>query len=157
MKPISIVVVSNVQGVTIQWFVRMLPIALVPCAKPIYVFVSVLWLSISNITTSLIPAPVSCDDNVQNQDETDIDCGGTSCPKCNNTMVCKNGSDCTSSICINNMCVRKELIICELQIRHVLSFQPLYHVTTMCKTKTKPILIVVASHVQNVVMEGLAL
>ena len=34
--------------------------------------------------TSVIVAAVSCEDNLKNQDETDVDCGGTKCPKCNN-------------------------------------------------------------------------
>ena len=46
----------------------------------------------------------SCTDKVQNGDETDVDCGGPSCPKCVDTRGCKGNSDCVSGVCLNNMC-----------------------------------------------------
>ncbi len=39
-----------------------------------------------------------CDDNEQNQDETDIDCGG-SCSPCANYEMCNVSSDCLSGYC----------------------------------------------------------
>lgn len=46
----------------------------------------------------------SCDDVKQNQDETDIDCGGTVCPACPDGSGCAAGSDCDSDVCIGNIC-----------------------------------------------------
>lgn len=41
----------------------------------------------------------SCDDVVQNQDETDVDCGGSICPACGLGLGCLASSDCTSGNC----------------------------------------------------------
>ena len=40
----------------------------------------------------------NCSDNIKNQDETDIDCGGT-CDKCDNGKSCSTNSDCESDYC----------------------------------------------------------
>ena len=45
----------------------------------------------------------SCGDGVKNQDETDVDCGG-SCTKCPTGKDCKVAGDCTSDICTSNIC-----------------------------------------------------
>ncbi len=45
----------------------------------------------------------SCTDNLKNQDETDVDCGG-SCPKCQKGKACITSSDCSTTICKNNVC-----------------------------------------------------
>ncbi|CAF1199503.1 unnamed protein product [Rotaria sordida] len=45
-----------------------------------------------------------CMDEMKNQDETDIDCGGISCPKCEGMRSCKVNCDCISGICKDNMC-----------------------------------------------------
>ena len=46
----------------------------------------------------------NCSDNIQNRDETDIDCGG-SCPACGNGKSCLQNSDCLSGYCDNsNVC-----------------------------------------------------
>jgi hypothetical protein len=43
--------------------------------------------------------PAACDDGVLNQDETDLDCGG-SCPSgCDDGLRCKLGGDCVSGVC----------------------------------------------------------
>jgi hypothetical protein len=55
-----------------------------------------------NLFTS---AAASCVDGVKNQDETDVDCGGATCPKCGNTKSCNQASDCISGSCVNNTCV----------------------------------------------------
>lgn len=44
-----------------------------------------------------IPAP-TCDDRIVNQNETDVDCGG-SCKKCDAAKRCNVAADCESSIC----------------------------------------------------------
>ena len=47
----------------------------------------------------LICTGPSCGDGVQNQDETDVDCGGATCPACDDGEMCTVGTDCTSQIC----------------------------------------------------------
>ena len=44
-----------------------------------------------------------CNDGSLNQDETDVDCGG-SCPPCPDGLVCKDGGDCESGRCTSNQC-----------------------------------------------------
>jgi hypothetical protein len=51
-----------------------------------------------------------CMDHIKNGDETDIDCGGIKCPKCEDMKTCKADCDCISDVCKNNRCVRKYLI-----------------------------------------------
>ncbi len=47
----------------------------------------------------------TCIDGVQNQDETDVDCGGASCPGCDTGEMCNIGSDCLNGVCLmNNTC-----------------------------------------------------
>ena len=46
----------------------------------------------------------SCSDGVRNGNETDVDCGGGGCPKCNDTRVCNVGSNCVSSVCKSGIC-----------------------------------------------------
>ncbi len=43
--------------------------------------------------------PAYCNDGTKNYDETDVDCGGTSCPKCVNGKVCSKNLDCVSANC----------------------------------------------------------
>ena len=50
------------------------------------------------------PVGPTCSDGVQNQDETDIDCGGTVCPKCSLDRACLVHADCLSNYCLNNAC-----------------------------------------------------
>ena len=47
----------------------------------------------------------NCTDGIQNQDETDIDCGGVICNGCANGQLCLINSDCLSGNCTNNVCV----------------------------------------------------
>ncbi|OYT54986.1 MAG: hypothetical protein B6U72_00580, partial [Candidatus Altiarchaeales archaeon ex4484_2] len=47
---------------------------------------------------------VSCTDGVQNQDETDIDCGGSICPACEDGGGCMVDEDCVSGWCFNGSC-----------------------------------------------------
>ncbi|MCD6498098.1 MAG: hypothetical protein J7M25_07320 [Deltaproteobacteria bacterium] len=49
-------------------------------------------------------SPPSCDDGILNQDETDVDCGG-SCPPCDVGLACTGDDDCASDACTNNVCV----------------------------------------------------
>lgn len=52
----------------------------------------------------------TCSDGVKNQDETDVDCGGSACPKCAVSKVCKIAADCSSSVCKSNICQGKSSI-----------------------------------------------
>lgn len=50
-----------------------------------------------------IPEREDCDDGIKNQDETDIDCGG-SCKPCTDGMNCLSNSDCKGNYCHENSC-----------------------------------------------------
>jgi hypothetical protein len=52
-------------------------------------------------TTAGECAPPGPTDNVQNGDETDVDCGGSSPSRCGALARCKVSSDCASSICLD--------------------------------------------------------
>ncbi|CAF0898180.1 unnamed protein product [Adineta steineri] len=46
-----------------------------------------------------------CTDRMKNRDESDIDCGGFNCPKCQDMKKCTSPNDCLSDVCINNTCI----------------------------------------------------
>jgi hypothetical protein len=46
----------------------------------------------------------ACTDGVKDGDETDIDCGGGTCPACANGEDCKVGSDCKEKVCAGGVC-----------------------------------------------------
>jgi hypothetical protein len=47
--------------------------------------------------------PTSCEDGIVNGDETDVDCGGGSCPPCDDGEICEVASDCSSQVCDDGM------------------------------------------------------
>lgn len=47
----------------------------------------------------------SCTDGIQNQDESDVDCGGTCGSTCATGEMCFNGSDCAAGTCESQVCV----------------------------------------------------
>ena len=47
---------------------------------------------------------VSCSDSVKNGNETDVDCGGGTCPKCASGKKCVAASDCSSGMCSGGVC-----------------------------------------------------
>jgi hypothetical protein len=49
----------------------------------------------------------TCKDHKKNQGETDIDCGGTKCPKCADRKICKANRDCISGICKDKICAER--------------------------------------------------
>ena len=55
--------------------------------------------SSTTISFSVAAAAPSCTDLEMNQDETDIDCGGTTCPACSDGKTCAIDSDCSSGYC----------------------------------------------------------
>jgi hypothetical protein len=54
------------------------------------------------VQTSPPPAP-TCTDGVQNQGETDIDCGGE-CPRCATGQTCASRNDCADAFCRGGRC-----------------------------------------------------
>jgi hypothetical protein len=48
--------------------------------------------------------PGSCKDGVKNGAETDVDCGGTTCPPCILGQACTNPNHCTTRRCVGNKC-----------------------------------------------------
>ncbi|UJR17804.1 hypothetical protein I4U23_004703 [Adineta vaga] len=54
------------------------------------------------ILPKTIPAP-TCNDSIRNQDETDIDCGGSTCKKCDLNQTCQVNRDCSNGYCPSTM------------------------------------------------------
>ena len=65
---------------------------------------------VCDTTTSKCKLEETCSDGIKNQNETDVDCGG-SCQACANTKACKQNSDCLSFSCegddTNKVCTGK--------------------------------------------------
>ena len=111
MRQILIVVAVRVQSVATRRTVIRHQIVLATRAKTIHVFVSIQSLRILNTTNCFNSAAASCTDGIKNQDETDIDCGGSKCPTCGNTKSCNQASDCTSGYCDSNHICSSECLI----------------------------------------------
>ena len=58
-------------------------------------------------TSTTMCAPASCANNGRDGNETDVDCGGGTCPACGVGKMCLAGSDCTSNACdaLSHTCV----------------------------------------------------
>jgi hypothetical protein len=54
-----------------------------------------------------VSPPAQCLDNVKDGSETDVDCGGGSCPACANGKMCLGGGDCVSTQCSSGICVQQ--------------------------------------------------
>ena len=56
-------------------------------------------------STNTCEAP-ACDDDVENGDESDVDCGGPSmvCPRCSSGAECYGAADCDSKVCTQEVC-----------------------------------------------------
>lgn len=63
----------------------------------------------NNTTGSIDPDPARCDDGLVNGTETDLDCGGESCPPCDEGQQCYYDSDCDDLLCIDEECSSNEL------------------------------------------------
>src|SRR4051812_42063235 len=48
--------------------------------------------------------PPTCNDGVKNGEETDVDCGGKFCGRCEAGSTCKVQNDCKEGICTNGVC-----------------------------------------------------
>ncbi len=46
----------------------------------------------------------TCNDGIKDQDETDVDCGGTLCGPCSGGRLCKSGADCETGTCSSGVC-----------------------------------------------------
>jgi len=46
----------------------------------------------------------TCTDTVKNGSESDVDCGGPVCPRCAVGKACLGAADCSTSLCVNNVC-----------------------------------------------------
>jgi hypothetical protein len=57
-----------------------------------------------SVNATCEPIVPTCSDLFQNQDETDVDCGGTTCAACADGSGCVAGSDCQSLVCTGNVC-----------------------------------------------------
>ncbi len=58
----------------------------------------------SGVCNNNVCAAASCSDMLQNGTETDVDCGGASCPDCADGDSCLVAGDCASGICTTNVC-----------------------------------------------------
>jgi hypothetical protein len=58
----------------------------------------------SGVCTGGICQAPTCVDGVKNQFEGDIDCGGGSCPLCNDGDTCNGNLDCQSQFCASGIC-----------------------------------------------------
>src|SRR5439155_509375 len=54
--------------------------------------------SICNVVTNLCVA-TDCEDGMRDDAETDVDCGGATCPKCGEGKACTTPGDCTRLLC----------------------------------------------------------
>jgi hypothetical protein len=50
----------------------------------------------------------SCSDTARNGDESDVDCGGSTCGPCADGLHCTSGTDCSSELCVGDTCVSCE-------------------------------------------------
>lgn len=51
------------------------------------------------------PRKPTCRDGVRNGTETDVDCGGGTCPRCSDGQSCQEANDCRSGTCRSRQCV----------------------------------------------------
>ena len=54
--------------------------------------------------TAASAGAATCSDGIQNQDETDVDCGGSTCAACGDGLACLVDTDCTSGQCVSGTC-----------------------------------------------------
>lgn len=56
-------------------------------------------------TSTTLPAP-TCSDGIRNGAETDLDCGGGTCPQCSPGQECLENSDCAGiGLCFGGICL----------------------------------------------------
>ena|GEM_PF-2876934 len=52
----------------------------------------------------IIIIPETCSDELENEDETDVDCGGPDCDPCADDATCAEDADCESGVCEGETC-----------------------------------------------------
>jgi hypothetical protein len=52
----------------------------------------------------------NCDDEVKNGSETDEDCGGPDCNKCDEGKQCKVNADCKKGVCAAGICNKNGVV-----------------------------------------------
>lgn len=57
-----------------------------------------------NSTKKCVTKGAGCSDGVRNQKETDVDCGGGTCPPCATGKKCAIDADCSSKVCAAGLC-----------------------------------------------------
>jgi hypothetical protein len=76
-----------------------------PCAPKQHCKVNADCDSVICDTTTKLCDAASCSDAVQNQGESDVDCGGGACARCAVNHKCRVADDCASSVCQAKLCV----------------------------------------------------
>lgn len=61
------------------------------------------WNTEPGVVLTISGPLTSCSDFVQNQDETDVDCGAT-CSTCSFGKKCNQNSDCSTDLCMDGIC-----------------------------------------------------
>jgi len=64
----------------------------------------------SSTTTTDNPPDPGCQDQIKNQDESDVDCGG-SCSACPEGQTCNSPLDCASMACVEGICVASSCLV----------------------------------------------
>lgn len=110
MRPMWTVVdgVHHKENVRISKIVIIPTIASVVFAQKTLVEVIILVCNIKNVSLYVIAS--TCNDGIMNQDESDVDCGGScsrSKQQCANGLRCNSELDCISGVCASNICQGK--------------------------------------------------
>lgn len=58
----------------------------------------------SGVCSNNFCAAPTCNDQVKNGNETDVDCGGGTCPPCASGQMCIQNTDCQSNSCVSGVC-----------------------------------------------------
>ncbi|MBL9015037.1 MAG: DUF4215 domain-containing protein [Myxococcales bacterium] len=89
------------------------------------------------------PPPPTCNDGIQNQGETAIDCGGTGngCQRCANTVACTMGTDCASGFCNGSNVCAPVPAVCgngAIETGEVCDYGPGKNNNTFCSSGSAP-------------------
>ena len=63
--------------------------------------------------------PETCHDDIQNQDETDVDCGGRICRRCEDGCSCYLDVDCQGGYCQGGYCANQPEPACDDLVRNL--------------------------------------
>jgi cysteine-rich repeat protein len=76
--------------------------------------------------------PPACDDMLLSGSESDVDCGGGSCPKCADGQCATPPTDCMSGACLMNVCAPPQTC------KDLLAGDPALPTASTCSTSTAP-------------------